>query len=81
MLFFLTCPITSSRAVIKILTFIKIRTYAKSGDELWLDEWHNPLERHLTISVPSAFLESLGRPLQSGATSVSVYLILFASRR
>jgi proteasome activator subunit 4 len=31
-------------------TFIKIRTYAKSDEELWLDEWANPLQGHLLVT-------------------------------
>jgi len=51
-----------SRALTKLLTFIKMRTYSKNGEELWLDEWHNPLERDLPISDPSVFIEDLQRP-------------------
>lgn len=52
------------RAVIKLSTLIKIRTYAHSSEELWLDEWRNPLHRQISITEPSAFLEALEQPIQ-----------------
>ncbi|KAF8807254.1 hypothetical protein BYT27DRAFT_7189352 [Phlegmacium glaucopus] len=51
------------RALIKLLSFVKIRTFARSREELWLDEWKNPLARDVEIGDPTRFLESLQRPL------------------
>lgn len=51
------------RGLIKLLAFIKIRTFARSREELWLDEWKNPLARDVEIGDPNKFLESLQRPL------------------
>ena len=50
------------RAVIKVLTFVKIRTYAKSAEELWLEEWTNPLQQQVPIENPIEFLDSLQHP-------------------
>jgi proteasome activator subunit 4 len=38
------------RAVVKLAAFVKIRTYAKSEEELWLDEWANPLQGQLLVT-------------------------------
>jgi proteasome activator subunit 4 len=48
---FITCiNYYFSRAVVKLATFVKIRTYAKSDEELWLDEWANPLQGKLVVT-------------------------------
>lgn len=52
------------RAVIKVLTFVKIRTYAKSAEELWLEEWTNPLQQQVPIENPIEFLDSLQHPYE-----------------
>lgn len=57
------------KAVIKVLTYAKIRTYAKSAEELWLEEWTNPLQQQVPIGNPTKFLESLqhpNKPMQGG---------------
>ena len=59
--------------MVKLLTFIKIRTYAKSAEELWLDEWKSPLQSQLPIEHPSTFLENLGRP-SNGSDEYAIYL-------
>lgn len=51
------------RGIVKLLTFVKIRTFARSSEELWLDEWKNPLARDVEIGDPNKFLESLQSPL------------------
>lgn len=35
----------------KLAAFVKIRTYAKSEEELWLDEWANPLQGQLLVTA------------------------------
>ncbi|KAG6910583.1 hypothetical protein DXG01_009534 [Tephrocybe rancida] len=37
-----TIRYTAQKAIIKVLTFIKFRTYSASREALWLDEWRNP---------------------------------------
>lgn len=49
------------RAFVKLATFIKIRTYAKSDEELWLDEWSNPLRGQ--VHVTAELIEDLQRPI------------------
>lgn len=44
----------TTRGLVRLFGFIKIRTYAKSDDELWRDEWHNPLERQLSVTADVA---------------------------
>jgi len=36
---------------VKLAAFIKIRTYAKSEEELWLHEWANPLQSQLLVTA------------------------------
>lgn len=38
---------------------IKMRTYSASPEELWLDEWHCPVERTITVSSPEAICDEL----------------------
>jgi proteasome activator subunit 4 len=56
--------------VVKLLFFVKIRTYAKSGEELWLDAWRNPLEKEVPITNPEAFLNSLQHTVDTTAKYV-----------
>ena len=44
-------------------TFVKIRTYAKSDEELWLDEWTNPLQGKLPVTPE--VIRDLQRPLEN----------------
>jgi len=50
------------RAFVKLATFIKIRTYANSDEELWLDEWTNPLQGQ--ILVTAELKQDLQRPVR-----------------
>ncbi|EGO02735.1 hypothetical protein SERLA73DRAFT_102663 [Serpula lacrymans var. lacrymans S7.3] len=61
---------TAQQAVVKLATFIKFRTYAKSSDELWLREWQNPLSRQYHITNPSKFLESTRQPIGQGGSEL-----------
>jgi proteasome activator subunit 4 len=63
------------RAVIKVLTFVKIRTYAQSAEELWLEEWTNPLQQQVPIENPIDFLDSLQHPNEQ--TEGQVFSLLF----
>ncbi|KAF9568547.1 hypothetical protein CPC08DRAFT_654918 [Agrocybe pediades] len=51
------------RSLDKLLSFIKIRTYARSNEELWFEEWLNPLARMVKIDDPKQFSENLQKPL------------------
>ncbi|KAH7915111.1 armadillo-type protein [Hygrophoropsis aurantiaca] len=51
-----TIRVSAQRALEKMLTFVKIRTYAKNNDELWFCEWSNPLSKQLPIVDPTEFL-------------------------
>ncbi|KAF8971500.1 armadillo-type protein [Flammula alnicola] len=53
------------RAIVKVLTFVKIRSFSQSKEQLWLDEWSNPLAREIAIGDPNEFLQSLQLPLAS----------------
>jgi proteasome activator subunit 4 len=62
----------AQHAITKILTHAKMRAYSKSYEELWQDEWHNPLEQHVSIHDPAQFMESLQSPVQAGEGGVYV---------
>lgn len=53
-------------AVVKLSWFIKVRSYAKNTEELWLEEWHNPLSRNVTVGDPEQFMNSLEQPVGPG---------------
>jgi proteasome activator subunit 4 len=42
---------------------IKLVTWSKTPEELWLDQWRNPLVIDLHPTNPDAFIGSLSRPL------------------
>lgn len=43
---------------------IKIRTYSQSAEELWLDEWKNPLRVDVPVEDPSSFSSQLRQPIR-----------------
>lgn len=53
------------RAIVKMLAFIKIRTYSTSPDELWFGEWKNPLQTLFQINEPKEFMKMLDTPMES----------------
>ncbi|KAK7468647.1 Proteasome activator BLM10 [Stygiomarasmius scandens] len=48
----------SQRAITKLLAFVKFRTYARTGQELWSEEWKNPLREDVHISDPEQFIKT-----------------------
>ena len=50
------------RAVVKVCAHIKIRSFSKSSEQLWLDEWENPLRRDIPVGDPAEFLRHHGQP-------------------
>lgn len=67
-----TIRVNVQKAVVKLLFFVKIRTYAKSMEEMWLDEWRNPLQKDVLITHPDTFLHSLQQTVD--ATSNGHYI-------
>ncbi|KAL6304169.1 ARM repeat-containing protein [Sparassis latifolia] len=49
----------AQKGVTKIACHIKMRTFSKTSEELWLNEWTNPLKTHVTISDPSQSLQTI----------------------
>ncbi|KAJ6604293.1 hypothetical protein DFH09DRAFT_1300536 [Mycena vulgaris] len=58
-----TIRASAQLAIVKLSTFIKMRTYAKSPEELWFDEWRHPLEKVVRVTDPAAFLKSFESPV------------------
>ncbi|KAJ6501707.1 hypothetical protein C8R47DRAFT_1108448 [Mycena vitilis] len=52
-------------AIIKLTSHIKMRTYAKSAEQLWLDEYSHPLEKVVHVTDPSTFLKSFEDPVDA----------------
>ncbi|KAH9947705.1 ARM repeat-containing protein [Amylocystis lapponica] len=50
---------TAQKGVVKLCCHIKIRTFSKSSEELWLDEWSNPLRTNISTSSPSQLQQIL----------------------
>ncbi|KAG6889358.1 hypothetical protein C0995_001423 [Termitomyces sp. Mi166 len=40
----------AQKAIVKVLAFIKFRSYSMSKEALWLDEWRNPLVQDIEIT-------------------------------
>ncbi|KAF9243864.1 hypothetical protein BU15DRAFT_71975 [Melanogaster broomeanus] len=55
--------LSAQQGIVRESLFIKMRTYAKSDDELWLCQWQNPLAREVPIGDPSEFLKTLQNPV------------------
>jgi len=49
-----------------------MRTFSISGEELWRDEWSNPLTEDITISDPEHFLRNLEQSLDSNSIKQQV---------
>lgn len=69
-----TIRVIAQKAVSRMTCYIKIRTFAKTTEELWLDEWHNPLRTTVTISDPTAFLHGLEQPIRKQGDVEEVYV-------
>ncbi|KAF9452549.1 hypothetical protein P691DRAFT_696832 [Macrolepiota fuliginosa MF-IS2] len=54
-----TIRATAQTALRKALAHIKFRTYSKTKEELWLEEWRNPLAKDIEVSNPEMFLKGL----------------------
>ncbi|KAJ7785950.1 hypothetical protein B0H16DRAFT_1488659 [Mycena metata] len=67
-----TIRTSAQLAIIKLTSFIKMRTYSKSPEELWLEEWSHPMEKVVSITDPSAFLKSFESPVN--ATEQAAYV-------
>ncbi|KAF7339947.1 hypothetical protein MVEN_01912400 [Mycena venus] len=67
-----TIRASAQLAIVRLTLHIKMRTYAKSPEELWLDEWSHPLEKVVHVNDPSAFLQSFENPVD--ATEPAAYV-------
>ncbi|KAF7784715.1 hypothetical protein Agabi119p4_880 [Agaricus bisporus var. burnettii] len=54
-----TIRATAQKALRKLLYQIKCRTYSKTKEELWFEEWRNPIAQEVKITDPEAFLNGL----------------------
>ncbi|KAL4243149.1 BLM10 family protein [Abortiporus biennis] len=64
----------AQKAIVKITAHVKIRTYSKSSDDLWLDEWRSPLRQDITVNDPQQFLARVCNPDVEQGTSRQVYV-------
>lgn len=62
----------AERAINRILALIKVRTYAKSDEELWFEEWKNPLTIDVPITDPDSFLRSFEQNIDRDSGDVYV---------
>ncbi|KAI0034963.1 hypothetical protein K488DRAFT_83562 [Vararia minispora EC-137] len=60
---------TAQKGIAKLNTFIKIRTYARSTEEAWLNEWSNPLQAQVPIRSNPDFYEYVQRPVDASPDS------------
>ncbi|OCH96671.1 ARM repeat-containing protein [Obba rivulosa] len=54
-----TIRLVAQRSIIKLTAHIKIRTFSGSSDELWLEEWSNPLQTTVRVPDPDRFIETI----------------------
>lgn len=47
----------------KITWHIKCRTYSRNSEDLWLEEWRNPLTIDAPVQDPAAFLQKITAPI------------------
>ena len=47
------------RAIVRLTAHIKVRSFAKSGGEIWRQEWRNPLRTDLPVNDPTNFFQTL----------------------
>ena len=50
---------TVCRGAIELLAHIKIRSYSKNEDDLWFEEWRNPLKHSVPIDDAKKFMADL----------------------
>ncbi|KAG6381418.1 armadillo-type protein [Boletus reticuloceps] len=55
--------LNAQQGIVRESLFIKMRTYAKNDEELWLCQWRNPLSREIAISDHTQFLNTLHNPV------------------
>ena len=51
----------SHRGVIKLMNMIKMRTYSRSSNDLWLEEWRSPIAKYVPITSDPDFHAYLSR--------------------
>jgi proteasome activator subunit 4 len=51
----------SHRGVIKLMNMIKMRTYSRTSNDLWLDEWRSPIAKYVPITSDPDFHAYLSR--------------------
>ncbi|ETW87560.1 hypothetical protein HETIRDRAFT_469691 [Heterobasidion irregulare TC 32-1] len=54
----------AQKGIIKLCALVKIRTYSKSNEELWLDEYSNPLRRNVPIKSDAEFYDYVQQPVR-----------------
>ncbi|THH18097.1 hypothetical protein EW146_g2829 [Bondarzewia mesenterica] len=64
----------AQKGITKMSAFVKIRTYSKSNDELWLDEYTNPLQRKIQIKSDAEFRELIQQPIRFDSEVQSLYI-------
>ncbi|KAH7104315.1 ARM repeat-containing protein [Auriculariales sp. MPI-PUGE-AT-0066] len=65
----------SQRGLVRLMHTVKMRTYGTASvEELWYDEWKNPLSVVHTISDGPAFFSELQKPLADVPGGPSVYI-------
>ncbi|KAI0322307.1 hypothetical protein OF83DRAFT_1161297 [Amylostereum chailletii] len=69
----------AQKGVVKLTVFIKMRTYSKSSQELWLHEWKNPLQRAIPIRSSEEFYSYVKKPISTDVDSQVFFLDKAAS--
>ncbi|KAI0094551.1 ARM repeat-containing protein [Irpex rosettiformis] len=54
---------TAHKAIVKITWHIKCRTFSKNSEDLWREEWKNPLAIDVLVKEPAVFLQQITTPI------------------
>ncbi|KAI0067754.1 hypothetical protein BV25DRAFT_1834775 [Artomyces pyxidatus] len=55
----------SLRGIVKLCGFIKVHTYSKSSNDMWLDEWSSPFSKKITLKSIKEFHEYIKQPIDA----------------
>ncbi|KAF8559342.1 hypothetical protein OG21DRAFT_1402974 [Imleria badia] len=65
--------LNAQQGIVRESVFIKMRTYAKNKEELWLCQWRNPLSSEITINDHTQFLNTVHKPVFSSGSFVDKF--------
>jgi proteasome activator subunit 4 len=59
--------LTSNRAMGLVLFHIKIRTYSRTREDRWFEEWTSPWKTEISVNDPAALLAEWHKPIEESS--------------